>query len=114
MPTKKRVVLEDLAAGKITIDQAEKLLNRVDSGESNPSDDRGSSELNKARFVRIAVDSPEGPPVSLRVPISLLQTGMRLVGILPAEACEKLAEINSAGWRGHEGDPSTTLHIDCG
>jgi len=68
----------------------------------------------KAHFVRIAVDSPADPPVNVRVPFSILYTGMKLFGILPAEACEKLAEISKAGRPGVPEAQNPAFNIDCG
>lgn len=69
----------------------------------------------KARFVRIAVDSPGNPPVNMRVPFSLLYAGLKLFGILPAKACEKLAEISKATLPlGMPQAQNPAFDIDCG
>jgi hypothetical protein len=80
-----------LAAGKITAEEAERLLDKV---ETTPSDEANSSsrtrDPKKLKYLRVLVDSAEGEKVNVRVPINLIRTGIKLSAVLPHHASEKL------------------------
>ena len=86
-----RRVLELLAQGKITVDEADQLLKALKSepagGETSPVPD-GVDGATKPRFVRIHVHKPgtdgrEDKDVNIRVPLSLVRGGMRLGTMIP-------------------------------
>ena len=99
MSNEKRKVLEMLAAGRITAEDAERLLNRlgtaprITAGEGSDSGD-GEPETAKRplRYLRVVVDSSEGDKVNIRVPLALVRTGIKLSTMLPAEAADTLRE----------------------
>lgn len=99
MANDKRKVLEMLAAGKITAEDAERLLNRlaaasrITAGEG-PDSQEGEPEGAKRalRYLRVVVDSSDGDKVNIRVPLALVRTGIRLSTMLPTEAAETLRE----------------------
>jgi hypothetical protein len=99
----RRKVLEMLAAGKITPDEAEKLLNRLGSpaaaqsapeGEAAGCADPGEGEgrPKAPRFLRVLVDSPSRDNVNIRVPLGLIRTGLKLSTILPGRISNRLSE----------------------
>ena len=87
-----KVVLEMLAEGKITTDQAERLIAALHEkpGSSGPAPA-------KPRFLRVIVDAGDGKQgpvkVNIRVPLMLLRAGVRLGSLIPARAQE---EVNRA------------------
>jgi hypothetical protein len=98
MSDESRRVLDLLAQGKITVDEADQLL-RALASQSTPSAEsaQGASEAapKKPRFIRIAVhkpargkDAPED--VTIRVPLPMIKGGMRLGALLPGFMGEKL------------------------
>jgi hypothetical protein len=115
MQTDRRSILEGLADGKISINEAEDLLSGLDRSGAN-SNDTKSSPSNKARFVRIAVDAPGAEQVNVRFPLTFLRSGMKVLGILPAEACEKLIELTELARATQDATESQnhSLEIDCG
>jgi hypothetical protein len=98
MSEERKKVLEMLAAGKITADEAEKLLDKLGSNISNPTPGAekppaatppGSA---KPKYLRIVVDQPGREQVNMRVPLSLVGSGRGLLAIMPKHVHERLAE----------------------
>jgi SHOCT-like protein len=92
-----RQVLEMLAAGRITTEEADRLINALRGlvrAAANPAapEQPGSNP----RFLRVmvdAIDSSEGPiKVNVRVPFVLLRAGVRLASLIPAQAQDKVNE----------------------
>jgi hypothetical protein len=99
MNEERKKVLEMLAAGKITAEQAEKLLDKLaasPAGPQTPSNEPqggGCGAGAKAKYLRIVVESPgSSDQVNMRVPLSLVGTGRRLMAVMPARVSQKLSE----------------------
>jgi hypothetical protein len=113
MNAERKQILEMLADGKITADEAAQLLDRLAEGrteESEPAAARGAADVNgrtdpgadgaaaahregpsrKPKFLRVQVDSTDGDRVNIRVPLELVRTGVRLSAMLPENARTKL------------------------
>jgi len=89
-----RQVLEMLAAGKITTDEADRLLNALrEPGHAAPSSDKTESQP-KPRYLRVIVDAndeKDGPTkINIRVPLQLLRAGVRLASFMPVSAQAKV------------------------
>ena len=86
----RRKVLEMLAAGKVTADEAERLLAALENEPvSTPTDGRAPKP--NAKYIRVTVgqDNADGKTprqVDIRVPIQLLRSGVRLAGLIPVQA----------------------------
>lgn len=102
----RRSVLQMLADGKITADEAERLLSALDrNGSPASSPPRGSAGTgNKPpKYLRISVDTDEadddGPTkVNIRVPMALLRAGVRLSSLIPPGARDQVnAELSKNG-----------------
>ncbi|WP_293681748.1 hypothetical protein [uncultured Phenylobacterium sp.] len=95
----RRSILDMLAAGKITADEAERLLSALDRTPPPISLEPGyPSNRARAKYLRISVDTDEegdgGPTkVNIRVPMQLLRAGVRLSSLIPPKARD---EINAA------------------
>ena len=103
----RRSILDMLAAGKITADEAERLLAALDRTAAPPpaSPAWPSNDRARAKYLRVQVDTDEegdgGPTkVNIRVPMQLLRAGVRLSSIIPPKARD---EVNAAMQR--EGIP---------
>jgi hypothetical protein len=95
MNEERRQVLNMLAEGKISAEEAERLLDKIGSAESAPNllSPPGSTERPaKPKYLRVHVDSAEGDKVNVRVPLALIRTGIKLTTVLPEHATEKLVE----------------------
>ncbi len=89
MTTETRQVLDLLSAGKITADEAERLLRALDGGDPATPPDQPSAKT--PRWVRIAIDRkvPTGSParvVNLRMPVSIVRAGIKLGSLIPGGA----------------------------
>jgi len=95
MSEERKKVLEMLAKGTISVGDAEKLLEKIAEPASSEArtDAHSSSEPGKPRFMRIVVDKPGQEPVNIRMPLSFMRSGSRLLAVLPTKVSEKLAEL---------------------
>lgn len=96
----RRSILDMLAAGQITADEADRLLGALDRGPASPqpSDPGYPATRAKPKYLRVAVDTDEpgegGPTkVNIRVPMQLLRAGVRLSSIIPPAARD---QVNAA------------------
>ncbi|HXR40290.1 MAG TPA: hypothetical protein VN776_14415 [Terracidiphilus sp.] len=114
MNENRRQILEMLAAGKITADEAERLIAALEPGTATAAGQAtgsaaasGSNGAAKARakYLRVLVDADEsmtgmkGPTsVNVRVPMQLLRAGVRLASLIPAQAHGQLDDaLNKHG-----------------
>jgi hypothetical protein len=110
MNENRRQILEMLAAGKITADEAEKLLAALEpdtrttarepSGAGNGA--KTATSNSHAKYLRVQVEADEsmtgmkGPTtVNVRVPMQLLRAGVRLASLIPKQAHEQFDEAMS-------------------
>jgi hypothetical protein len=98
----RKSILQMLADGKITADEAERLLSAMD--RTGPAAPRPQASSNGApKYLRVAVDTDEpgdgGPTkVNIRVPMALLRAGVRLTSLIPPQARDQVnAELAKNG-----------------
>jgi hypothetical protein len=110
MSEERKQVLDMLAEGKITADEAERLLEklepspqgrtvrartirRVVGGEGEAGDEpAGGEAAGPFRYLRVLVNGKGGETVNIRVPLKLVRTGIKLTTVLPTETSAKLAD----------------------
>jgi hypothetical protein len=107
MDDPKKKILEMVASGKISVEEASALLDKVgpiapaarqieapdDAGQHaaqlpppiapHASDD---TKPRRVRYLRVHVESHEGDEVNVRLPFSLIKAGIKLGSLLPREA----------------------------
>jgi hypothetical protein len=91
MSEDRRRILSMLAEGKITTEEAERLLSAMD--RTAPSS--AAAVSGPRRYLRVEVDANDdgrGAPtrVNIRVPMNLLRAGVRLASVIPPVAREKV------------------------
>jgi hypothetical protein len=106
----RRQILEMLATGKITADEAERLITAMEgSGNGTPaatSSGNGSAAAAtkpKPKYLRVLVEADESmtglkqgtTTVNVRVPMQLLRAGVRLAGLIPLQAHDQLDQAFS-------------------
>jgi hypothetical protein len=96
MSDEARRVLDLLAQGKITVDDADRLLRAIAGGPERGAHGAAQAEPAKRRWVRIAVHSPghgghRERDVNIRVPIAIVKSGMRLGALIPGIAGEQVS-----------------------
>ncbi|BCY12076.1 DUF2089 domain-containing protein [Actinoplanes sp. L3-i22] len=95
MNEQRKDILDMLAEGKITADEAEQLIAALD--RSRPAN-ATSSDVRPAaapKYLRVEVDTMEGGEpgrVNVRVPLQLLRAGVRLAALIPPQALGKANE----------------------
>jgi hypothetical protein len=94
----RRAILTMLAEGKITAEEAERLLDALDRGPkpaaSAPEPGYPAGKP-RPKYLRVAVDTDEpgdgGPTkVNIRVPMQLLRAGVRLSSLIPPKARDEV------------------------
>jgi len=97
----RREILDMLAAGKITSDEADRLLAALnkDKDKDQPVGGPGSSSPRpQPKYIRVLVEAEDekaggGPvKVNVRVPMQLLRAGVRLASLIPAQARDRVNE----------------------
>jgi hypothetical protein len=99
MSTETRRILDLLAQGKVTVDDAARLIDATAAAApaSAPGDAVSGSERPNPRWIRINVlktakDGKQDKEVNIRVPIAVVKGGMRLGAIIATFAGEKAAQ----------------------
>jgi hypothetical protein len=108
MNENRRQILEMLAGGKITAEEAERLIAALEpeamprpfpSGGSSGKDAAAAAPKTGPKYLRVQVEADEsmtgmkGPTtVNVRVPMQLLRAGVRLAGLIPKQAHDQLDE----------------------
>jgi hypothetical protein len=93
MNEQRKQILEMLAEGKLTVDEAERLLAALDT-EPTPTETPPDQQTRpkKPKYLRVvvdAIDKGEEAHVNVRVPIQLLRAGVKLAGLIPAQALDQ-------------------------
>ena len=102
MSEERRKILEMLASGKITLNEAEGLLSALVEGESKQKGEQDVSFLGKKpplKYLRVVVepspDSKKKERVNIRVPLNLIRAGLKWVSFIPKDAQVKVNEALS-------------------
>jgi len=112
MNENRRQILEMLAAGKITAEEAERLLSALDpepstvnagsSSSTAGSGGRNTTAKSNPRYLRVLVEADESmtgskglTTVNVRVPMQLLRAGVRLAALIPQQAHNQLDQALS-------------------
>jgi polyhydroxyalkanoate synthesis regulator phasin len=94
MSEDRKRILELLAEGKITADEAERLIAAL-TGEGGARAERSEAPRRSPKYLRVIVnanDEGHATKVNIRVPMQLLRAGVRLGGLIPAHAREQVNE----------------------
>jgi uncharacterized protein YbaP (TraB family) len=93
MNTERRQILDMLSQGKITAEEADRLLRATDDTVMDRPAPPAQLKPNRAKYLRVVVEADEnGKPVkvNVRVPMALLYAGVKLSAVLPPEARDQL------------------------
>jgi hypothetical protein len=114
MNENRRQILEMLAAGKLTADEAERLLAALEPDSSATTTQfqgsvaggngaKTATVKTRAKYLRVLVEADEemtgmkGPTVvNVRVPMQLLRAGVRLAALIPQQAHDQLDQALSS------------------
>jgi hypothetical protein len=90
MNAERKKVLEMLAGGKISAEEAEKLLETFENKTAQAASTTAMAETGLPKYLFVKVDSTSGDKVNIRVPMKLIQAGIQLKSLLPQDAREKI------------------------
>src|SRR5262245_2345511 len=101
MNENRRQILEMLAAGKVTADEAERLLAALEPapgyGRAGSNGAKAAPTAMRAKYLRVLVEADESmtgnkglTTVNVRVPMQLLRAGVRLASLIPQQAHDQL------------------------
>ena len=96
MSEDRKRILTMVSEGKITIDEAERLIAALEKNGSNTGENNGivqkSASGKDLKFLRVVVDSTNGDNVNVRVPVALLRAGLKLSALVPPQVYQKVSE----------------------
>ncbi len=99
MSENQKKILEMLADKKISVDEAHRLLSalKTETGAAESTGEAATAGKPKPKYLRVCVAPGRGHQhdehaevVNVRVPISLIRSGMKFTSLLPAEARDKV------------------------
>jgi hypothetical protein len=101
MNENEKTILQMLADGKISVEEAQRLLAlmKSDNEIGNDSADVGQKTKTNPRFMHVVVEPKEGiaredgrhkhhGKVNVRVPLGLIRAGIKLATLIPSDAAE--------------------------
>jgi hypothetical protein len=104
MNENRRQILQMLSEGKISAEEAERLISALEEPSAKPGGFASSSDVKPhPKYLRVQVDAQEngqeGPTkVNVRVPMQLLRAGVKLAGLIPQQALHRAnAAIHEKG-----------------
>jgi hypothetical protein len=101
MNEQRRQILQMLAEGKITADEAERLIDAVEREEPESPPGATSRPKPRAKYLRLVLldNSGDAPTrINIRVPLQLLRAGVRLTSLIPPAALTKVnAQLDKSG-----------------
>ncbi len=96
MSDNQKRILDMLSQGKISADEAQKLLAAIGTGGDEPK----AAPPRDAKYLRVVIvpdpDSPKGEDVkriNVRIPLSLIRAGIKFTSLIPADASD---QVNAA------------------
>ena len=89
-------ILDLLAAGKVTAEEASRLLDALGSVAAKPADaDQPTKQANATpvglpKFIYVKVVSEKSDNVNIKIPLSLVKAGLKLTSFIPQPAMEQI------------------------
>ncbi len=96
-------ILNMLSEGKITAEEADKLLEALNHSESAASGPgqaglSSSPEKRNPKWLRIKVDEPNGDKVNIRIPLKLIRGAAKLGNLFPKQGRDRVkAKLQAKG-----------------
>ena len=105
MKEEKRKILDMLAEGKISVDEAEKLLAAIsadESGGTQSGEDSLAGVKSRYKYLRVLVEpgpnSGSSERVNIRVPLKLIRAGLKWAAFMPKHVQGRVDEaLNEKG-----------------
>ncbi|MBN1306425.1 MAG: hypothetical protein JXA18_00810 [Chitinispirillaceae bacterium] len=95
MSEDRKRILTMVADGKITAEEAERLLGALGEGGNGAAGEtsalQSASPKKDLKYLRVVVDSTQGDNVNVRVPVALLRAGLKLSALVPPQVYQKVS-----------------------
>jgi len=91
MSEERKKILEMLAAGKISVDEAERLLSALGGADAEAGAPQAATAGRGPKFLRVEVRDGDDN-VDVRVPLALIRAGMKFQSLIPEHAKVKIGE----------------------
>ncbi len=89
MGDNEKKILEMLAEGKISVEEATRLLSLLNKEPSGASRSQSSGYKPNAKYLFVKVEPKAGNDrVNIRVPLSLIRAGMKLSAVIPPQVAD--------------------------
>jgi hypothetical protein len=97
-----RQILQMLAEGKITADEAGRLIDALEREQPDVPPGAAHDPKPRPKYLRVLMNDDsagDGPTrINVRIPLKLLRAGVRLAALIPPQALTKInAELDKAG-----------------
>jgi hypothetical protein len=86
-------ILDLLVAGKITAEEASRLLDAVDSRPAQAAPEPAAPKNGPGglpKFMYVKVLSTKGDNVNVKIPLSLVRAGLKLTSLIPPQAMDQI------------------------
>jgi len=95
MNEERKKILEMLSEGKISVEEAEKLMDAVSKEEQESKGFKDTSGRKILKYLRVVVEPKQkgGDRVNIRVPLNLIRAGLKWAAFMPKEAQDKVDEV---------------------
>lgn len=96
MGENQKKILQMLAEGKITVEEASRLLSLIGAETAGEPQNMIKVIKPNAKYLYIKVDpktgreTKENPRVNVRVPVSLIRSGMKLTALIPSQVADDI------------------------
>ncbi|MFI7136033.1 SHOCT-like domain-containing protein [Nonomuraea sp. NPDC050153] len=102
MNEQRKDVLDLLAEGKVTVEEAERLIAALEQDRLPASAGPGVRPKGRAKYLRVMMEFLEedgqSGRLNVRVPLQLLRAGVQLAALIPPQALERAnAEMSRSG-----------------
>jgi hypothetical protein len=102
MSENQKKILEMLSEGKISVDEAQRLLKLLgtDKGRESTNNDSNKGSF-VPKYMRVVIEPKQGvirdekheyARVNVRVPFNLIRAGMKMASLIPSDAANKVDE----------------------
>ena len=90
MNEERKKILEMLSKGKISVEEAERLIAAL--SENQEGNQKQTSDSGKLNYLRVLVEElgPNGDKVNVRVPLNLIRAGLKWASLIPKDAQSKV------------------------